>query len=107
MILNEGRIIDDLNLKRSSRISVVAVFMLSLTLIGSMLTPRLLIPTVFLMVLLIGLNFDLYRFFGDKRGLDFAVKSIPWHWFYFFYSGLAFAIGYVKYQIKRLRINKR
>ena len=106
LILNKGRFIDDLNLKLSSRISVMAVFMLCLTLIGSMFTLWLLIPTVFLMVLLIGLNWDLYRFFKDKRGLSFAVKTIPWHWFYFFYSGLAFAIGYVKYQIKKLRIKK-
>ena len=106
LILNKGRFIDDLNLKLSSRISVMAVFVLSLTLIGSMFTLWLLIPTVFLLVLLIGLNWDLYRFFKDKRGLSFAVKTIPWHWFYFFYSGLAFAIGYVKYQTKRLRIKK-
>jgi len=106
LILNKGQFIDDLNLKRSSRISVMAVFMLSLTLIGSIFAPWLLIPTIFLVVLLIGLNWDLYRFFTDKRGLGFAVKTIPWHWFYFFYCGLAFANGYVKYQIKRLRIKK-
>jgi len=106
LILNEGRIIDDLNLKLSSRISVMAVFMLPLTLIGSMFAPLLLILSAFLMVLLLGLNWNLYRFFKDKRGLGFTVKTIPWHWFYFFYSGLAFAIGYVKYQIKRLRIKK-
>jgi len=106
LILNEGRIIDDLNLKFSSRISVMAVFMLPLTLIGSMFAPLLLILSAFLMVLLLGLNWNLYRFFKDKRGLGFTVKTIPWHWFYFFYSGLAFAIGYVKYQIKRLRIKK-
>lgn len=106
LILNEERIIDDLNLKWSSRISVMAVFMLPLILIGSMFAPWLLILSAFLMVVLLGLNWDLYRFFKDKRGLGFAVKAIPWHWFYFFYSGLAFAIGYVKYQIKRLRIKK-
>jgi len=104
LILNEGQIIDDLNLKLSSRISVTAVFMLPLILIGSMFAPWLLILSAFLMVLLIGLNWNLYCFFKDKRGLGFAVKTIPWHWFYFFYSGLAFAIGYVKYQIKKLRI---
>jgi GT2 family glycosyltransferase len=93
LILNEGRIIDDLNLKRSSRISVMAVFMLSFTLIGSMFVPRLLIFSAFLMVVLLGLNWDLHRFFKDKRGLGFAVKTIPWHWFYLFYSGLAFALG--------------
>lgn len=106
LILNEGRIIDDLNLKWSSRISVMAVFMLPLTLIGSMFASWALIFSAFLMVVLLGLNWDLYRFFKDKRGLCFAAKTIPWHWFYLFYSGLAFSIGFVKYQIKRLRINK-
>ena len=106
LILNEGRIIDDLNLKRSSRISVMAVFMLSLTLIGSMFAPWLLIFSAFLMVVLLGLNWDLYHFFKDKRSLGFAVKTIPWHWFYFFYSGLAFSVGFAKYQIKRLGFEK-
>jgi len=107
LILNEGRIIDDLNLKRSSRISAIAVIILPLTLTGSMFSTWFLTPTVFLMVLLLGLNWDLYRFFKDKRGLGFTVKTIPWHWFYFFYSSLAFAIGYLKFQIKRLWKKKR
>jgi len=68
-----------------------------------MFAPWLLILSAFLMMLLLGLNWNLYRFIKDKRGLGFAVKTIPWHWFYFFFSGLAFAIGYVKYQIKGLR----
>ena len=106
LILNEGRFIDDLNLKFSSRISVMAVFMLVLTFIGSIFAPLLLVSTVFLMVLLFGLNWDLYRFFKNKRGLNFAVKTIPWHWFYFFYSGLAFSVGFAKYQIKRLGFEK-
>jgi len=103
LILKEGKIVDDLNLKFSSRISVMAVFMLALTLIATKFVPWLLILSAFLMVLLFVFNWDLYRFFKDKRGLGFAVKTIPWHWFYFFYSGLAFGIGYIKYQIKRLR----
>jgi len=106
LILNEGRFIDDLNLKFSSRISVMAVFMLALTFIGSVFAPLLLVPTVFLMVLLFVLNWDLYRFFKNKRGLSFAVKTVPWHWFYFFYSGLAFSIGFAKYQVKRLEFEK-
>lgn len=104
LILNEGHIINDLNLTHSSRMSVMAVFMLSLTFIGLMFTHWFLIPTVVLMVSLIGLNWDLYRFFRDKRSLGFAVKAIPLHWFYFFYSGFAFGIGYVKHQIKGLRL---
>jgi hypothetical protein len=71
-----------------------------------MFAPLLLIPTVFLMMLLIGLNWDLYRFFRAKLGLDFALKTIPWHWFYFWYGGLAFAFGHLKHHIKRSSIKK-
>lgn len=104
LIMNDGRIMDDLNLKRTCRISVVAVFMLFLTAIGSVFFVWILVPMTFLMALLLGLNWDLYRFFKDKRGLIFAVKTIPWHWFYFFYCGLAYAVGFAKYQIKRLTL---
>ena len=107
LILSEGRFIDDLNLKRSNRICVIVVFMLPLTLIGATFSPWFWIPTVLLLALLIGLNWNLYLFFRDTRSIGFALKTIPWHWFYFFYSGLAFAIGFVKYQIKRLMRTKR
>jgi hypothetical protein len=46
-----------------------------------------------LLVFLFALNASLYRFFWRKRGLWFTVQAIPWHWFYYFYSGLALAIG--------------
>jgi hypothetical protein len=54
-------------------------------------------------MLLLVLNRDLYGFFMNKRGLGFTLKAIPWHWFYFFYSGLAFAIGYAKHQVRSPR----
>ncbi len=106
LILNEGRFIDDLNLKRSSRISVMSVFLLILTFIGSMFVQKYLGLAVFFVMLLLVLNQDVYRFFKNKRGLSFAIKTIPWHWFYFFYSGLAFSIGFAKYKIKRLDFKK-
>lgn len=104
LILNDGRIIDDLNLKRSSRISVIAVFMLLSAVIGFVYSAWILVPMTILIALLLGLNWDLYRFFKEKRGLVFAVKTIPWHWFYFFYCGLAYAFGFARHQIKQLVI---
>jgi GT2 family glycosyltransferase len=104
LILNDGRIMDDLNLKRASRISVIAIFMLLSAVIGSMYSAWILVPMTILVALLLGLNWDLYRFFKEKRGLIFAVKTIPWHWFYFFYCGLSYAVGFARYQIKRLTI---
>jgi glycosyltransferase involved in cell wall biosynthesis len=102
LILNEGRFIDDLNIKISNRISVMFVYMLFLTLCGALYMPSLLVPAVLIMLLLFALNWNVYRFFLDKRGLSFTVRTIPWHWFYFFYSGMAFAFGFVEYQVKRL-----
>jgi hypothetical protein len=49
------------------------------------------------------INLDLYRFFRKQRGLGFAARVIPWHWTYFFYSGLAFAIGTARHQVNRFR----
>lgn len=104
LILREGRFIDDLNLKISNRLSVISVYILFLTLLGALFLPWLFAPMVFLMMALLALNRGLYRFFKNKRGLGFAIKTIPWHWFYFFYSGLAFSIGLINYHIKRLKL---
>jgi glycosyltransferase involved in cell wall biosynthesis len=102
LILNEGQFIDDLNVKISNRISVVLIYLLFLASVGAWFMPWLLVPTVFLVIGLLALNWDLYRFLKDKRGLSFLLKAIPWHWLYFFYSGLAFCIGFVNYRMKRL-----
>jgi len=42
---------------------------------------------------LLALNFRLYRFFAARRGWWFALRAIPLHWFYYLYSGIAFALG--------------
>ena len=102
LILREGRFIDDLNVKLSSRISVVMTYLLLLALLPTLWIPWLFVPAIFLIIGLLTLNWDLYCFFTDKRGLGFSVKTVFWHWLYFFYSGLAFAIGLVKHGIRRL-----
>jgi len=103
LILSEGQFIDDLNVKMSNRISVILIFLLCLSLLGTLFMPWLFVFAVFLMVALLAFNWHLYRFFYDKRGMRFVLKAIPWHWFYFFYSGLAFCIGFVNYRMKRRR----
>lgn len=102
LIIKEGRFIDDLNLKISNRLSVITVYMFLLTSCGALYIPWLFAAAVFFILMLLALNSNLYRFFHHKRGLKFTVKTIPWHWFYFFYSGMAFAIGFGKYRIMKL-----
>jgi GT2 family glycosyltransferase len=103
LILNEGRFINDLNIKLSDRISVTCTFVLLSMLLGALWIPWLLVPALLCMMVILLINMDLYRFFRQKLGRSFAVRTIPWHWTYFFYSGLAFVFGFVKHQMKRFR----
>jgi hypothetical protein len=52
------------------------------------------------------INSPLYRFFFNKRGFLFMIGTIPWHWFYYFYSGLAFAIGLGRFFLSRHKSSK-
>jgi len=101
LILKENLLADDLNLKTSARISTILVYLLLFMGILAPFSPWLLIPIACCTITLLALNRDLYLFFINKRGLGFAIRTLPWHWLYFFYSGLAFVIGYGKYWIKR------
>lgn len=98
LILREGSLLNDLNLKMSSRISTASVYLLLLSLAGSLRFHWLLVPAALCSLVLLALNWDLYRFFIRKRGLVFAACALPWNWLYFLYSGLAFAIGCVRFR---------
>ncbi len=91
LIIRDGGLINDLNLTVSARTSVISIYLLIFILLSSLYISWLVIAGLPLLILLIMLNLDLYRFFNKKRGPLFMLKTIPWHWFYFFYSGLAFS----------------
>ncbi|MBP1729373.1 MAG: glycosyl transferase [Deltaproteobacteria bacterium] len=99
LILREGRMLNDLNLKLSSRLSVICVCLLTAILPATVWQPWLAAPAAFLVTVLLALNWGLYCFFKDKRGLLFALRVIPWNWLYFLYSGLAFAIGLAEHRM--------
>jgi GT2 family glycosyltransferase len=98
LLLTRGKFINDLNLKHSGRISV-ALSGLIVIAVGSGLVfpPALVIATVPATALLY-INRGLYQFLWGKRGLLFTLRSIPWHFLYFLYSGLAFSIGFARHK---------
>jgi len=102
LILRDGRFVNDLNLRFSSRISVVLTYGLLGALVGTGWWLGSLAIAGGAILALVILNAPVYRFFRRKRGLRFALKVIPWHWFYFFYSGLAFVIGIIQHHTRRL-----
>jgi glycosyltransferase involved in cell wall biosynthesis len=103
LILGEGRFINDLNVNFKSRFSVGLTYLLILTLLSSLWFPFAVIASICLMAGLFALNYDLYSFFKEKRGVIFAAKTVFWHWLYFFYCGLAYAIGLTKHRVRNVR----
>jgi len=89
----------DLNLRLSSRLSLMLTYGLIATVIGAWWSISTLFLAGGLSLALIIINLPVYQFFLQKRGLWFSIRVIPWHWFYFFYGGLAFAIGTIQYYL--------
>lgn len=102
LILRNRRLDTDLNLSPTNRLSVVLVFALIASLgIGLVIPIGWWLAVAITMGLLV-INQEVYRFFKRKRGTWFALRVIPWHWFYFLYGGAAFGYGTVKYYTQSL-----
>ena len=101
LMLRHRRLLNDLNLRISSRVSTLLSFGLLASLVGAWWQTKLLALAAGTGVLLYVLNAPLYRFFHRKRGLRFAVKALLWHWFYYLYSAVAFFAGVLLYPTRR------
>jgi len=106
LILRNHCFINDLNFRGSSRLSVMMVWGLLATLAGTGWRPESLAITGALTLSLLILNLSVYRFFFRKRGFGFTLKVIPWHWLYYLYSGLAFALGSIQYLLSGERFRR-
>ncbi len=97
LILRQRQLDNDLNLGVSSRLSVILVYGILTSLILAFWWSGFFAVAAVLSLIMLWLNFAVYHFFYAKRGLGFALRVIPWHWFYYFYGGLAFAVGTSNY----------
>lgn len=93
LILRDRSFINDLNLRISSRLSVMLTYGFLAALAGGYWWSGSFVAAGALALLLIIIGMPMYRFFLRKRGFWFMIGTIPWHGLYFFYCGLAFAIG--------------
>lgn len=101
LILREGKLANDLSLQVSNRASVILTFGMTLALLSSVWWSGWLAIAGGLLIAFLTLNFPVYRWFAAQRGWLFALRVIPWHWLFYFYSGVAFAIGLVRYQFQQ------
>jgi glycosyltransferase involved in cell wall biosynthesis len=100
LMLSHRRILNDLYLQTSGRIS--AVFAGTMVVgVGVAWWWRWAIVIVGLAMMgLLALNHRLYRWFIKKRGLFFPLRAILLHWAYFLYSGLTFGAGALGFLMK-------
>jgi GT2 family glycosyltransferase len=91
LILREGRLQNDLNLRISQRIAVVLTWLTLAALVAAAWTdlPIIVVGAGVLVLLLVDL--PLWRYLGRERGAWFVARSILWHWLVYALSGAAFA----------------
>lgn len=97
LMLTNRQFTSDLNLKVKHKLSGVLLILLivSVLMAATSVWFTLAIPILLLMVLLI--NYDVYAFFWQKKGLLFTLKVIPLHFLYYLYSTMGFFMGSCKY----------
>jgi GT2 family glycosyltransferase len=83
LLWRDRQFVNDLNLQTSSRLSIVLVYSLLLTLVGSFWWLGALGIAGIISLTLLILNLPVYQFFLKQRGLVFTLKVVPWHWFYY------------------------
>lgn len=91
MLLAEGRIRNDLNLRTTSRLSAGMAWLLLGAFATAPVWPASAAVAGFAVIALLGLNAPFYRFLKRRRSLGFALRAIPWHWLYFLYASASFA----------------
>jgi hypothetical protein len=99
-MLRRGRIPDELNVRWRERVSVAAAWLLIACLAASPWLPLLLLPAAVCGVWLAVAHFDFYRFLGRREGVGFALASVPLHWLYLAYCGVAFLWGAARHARK-------
>ena len=103
LMLGRGRLDATLNLRWSQRVSAVLAWVLVAGLLIAVGRPVALWLSGLSALGLLVLNRDLYAYFARQRGVTFAMKAIPLHWFYYLYACFAFTLGVAGYALSRAR----
>lgn len=92
LILSEGSIPRDLNMKGRHRLSAALVALLLGALPAAIWWRPAVVVALVCFAGIVGLNFEFYRYFLRARGIGFVLRVIPMHILYYFYSGATFTV---------------
>jgi hypothetical protein len=99
LIWRDRQFVNDLNLQISSRIAIILAYCLAIALVATCFWSGAIAILVGVGVAFLTINWPVYQFFYQQRGWWFACGTVFWHWLYFIYGGLAFAIGTIRYHL--------
>jgi glycosyltransferase involved in cell wall biosynthesis len=91
LILSQGSLPNDLNLRMAHRVSALAVWSLASLLILATVKPFVLVVAIIPLAVLLICNASLYRLFLRKRGFFFSLGAIGLHWLHYLYTSVVFA----------------
>jgi len=100
LILEGGEAPNDLNLKLGQRLSGLLVLSACLLALFSVLWFELVTLAAVVLMGVIALNRDLYKFFWKQRGLFFAAACVPLHLLYYLYSTMSFLYVWIGFQLR-------
>jgi len=87
----------DLNVRSAQKLSVMATGLMLLSAAAMYVTPWAGALAALCALGVVGLNLNLYRFLGRRRGLGFAVASFPPHLLYFVCCGVSVVIALARW----------
>jgi hypothetical protein len=96
LILRDGRMVNDLNVKPRDRASVALACLAPLALIASWHSRRWLPVSLAAAAGVVALNGGFFRFLAGRRGVVFAAQAVPLYWMYLLVCGAGFGIGVAK-----------
>lgn len=102
LLLKHGKIVNDLNLSWTNRVSILFIYSLLILIILSFWLNFLYLFIIAIIISLLIINRKVYYFFYHKKGLFFTLNTIIWHWLYYLYGGLGFILGIVLFRFKNV-----
>ena len=97
LILESGRLPNDLNLRRGQRLSVLMTGLAFACLASSVVQPKLLFGAGASILVVLLLNRGWFSFLRRREGIAFAAASVPLHLLYLLYSGISYALAWVAF----------
>jgi len=103
LMLRSGKVIQNLNVSWSQRLSVGLIFAAFVFAVLALWWPWTLVGVAIAGITVTLVNLKLYRYLASRRSLWFAIKSLPLHWLYFGCCGASVIAGTMRFYTSKWR----